>query len=271
MTLAAIPYPAIDPVIIEIGPIAIRWYALAYIAGILFAWIYMKRLMRDHALWGGPPPATPEHVDDLLVWGAAGVIVGGRLGYILGYGWGHYLDNPLDALAVWRGGMSFHGGFLGVVIAVLVFCRLKGLAFWPMIDAAAAATPVGLFFGRIANFINGELYGRPSDVPWAVVFPDGGPEPRHPSQIYEALLEGVVLFLILRWLTHRRFALRRPGLVSGVFALGYGSARIMVEFFREPDGHIGFLAGGLTMGMALSLPMVAVGIGLVAWAARRTA
>ena len=263
MSLFVIPFPAIDPVLIEIGPFAVRWYSLAYIAGIIFAWIYMKRLVSNRALWAGEPPITPLQIDDLLFWSALGVILGGRIGYVVAYNPAAYLADPLSIFAIWTGGMSFHGGFLGVVLAVAVFCRIKGLKFLPVIDAVATGVPIGLFFGRIANFINGELFGRETDVPWAVVFPNGGPIPRHPSQLYEALLEGIVLFLVIRLCTHRLFKLKQAGFISGVFALGYGASRVIVEFFRKPDDHIGFLAGGATMGMMLSVPMIAVGLWLL--------
>jgi phosphatidylglycerol:prolipoprotein diacylglycerol transferase len=267
MLALAIPFPEFDPVLIEIGPFAIHWYALAYVAGLVFAWLYMKRLMATERLWKGPAPATPIQVDDLLFWCALGVILGGRLGYVLAYNAEHYLANPIGILALWQGGMSFHGGFLGVVLAVFFYCRLKRLSFWSIIDAAAAGVPVGLLLGRIANFINGELYGRETDLPWAVEFPAGGWVARHPSQLYEALLEGLLLFVVLRVCTHRLGCLKRPGLVSGIFAAGYGTARLVVEFVREPDRQIGFLAGGITMGMVLSVPMIALGIWLI-WRAR---
>ena len=263
MNLLAIPFPAIDPALIEIGPFAVRWYSLAYVAGIVFAWIYMKRLVSNSALWAGEPPITPLQIDDLLLWSTLGVILGGRIGYIIAYNPGAYLADPLSIFAIWNGGMSFHGGFLGVVLAVAVFCRANGLRFLPVIDAVATGVPIGLFFGRIANFINGELFGRETDVPWAVVFPNGGPAPRHPSQLYEAALEGLLLFLVIRVCTHRLFKLKQTGFISGVFALGYGASRVAVEFFRKPDDQIGFLAGGATMGMMLSVPMILVGVYLL--------
>ncbi len=263
MPVLAIPFPQIDPVLIDIGPLVIRWYALSYVAGLLFAWLYVKRLMTRQTLWGGSAPATELQIDDLLFWASLGVILGGRLGYVLFYNAAYYASRPLEIFVVWQGGMSFHGGFLGVILAVLVFSWRKKLRFWSMIDAAATATPIGLLFGRIANFINAELYGRVSDVPWAMVFPTGGPHPRHPSQLYEAFLEGLVLFIVIRIFTHKFGALQKPGFVSGIFAAGYGASRLFVEFFRQPDGHIGFLAGGLTMGMVLSVPMIALGMWLM--------
>ncbi|MCP1337478.1 prolipoprotein diacylglyceryl transferase [Futiania mangrovi] len=268
MYAAAIPFPAIDPVLIEIGPLAIRWYALAYIAGLVLGWRYVVRLMRREDLWGRRgAPATADDIDDLLTWVALGVILGGRLGYVLFYNPGYYLANPLQIPVLWEGGMSFHGGFLGVILAIFGFARKRGIPLFPLGDSIAAAAPIGLFFGRIANFINAELYGRATDVPWAVLFPvapDGRLEARHPSQLYEAALEGLLLFLVLRFLTHRREALERPGLVTGVFLIGYGLSRIVVETVREPDAHIGYLVPlgwtGVTMGMVLSLPMVLIGL-----------
>ncbi|MDQ0314228.1 prolipoprotein diacylglyceryl transferase [Amorphus orientalis] len=268
MPLFALPFPAIDPVLVEVGPFAVRWYALAYIAGILFAWWYMRRLVSTPRLWGPVPRPTPTDIDDFVLWATIGIVAGGRIGFVLFYNFDYYLAHPAEALALWQGGMSFHGGFIGVVIAMILFARSRGIAIWTLFDLAGAATPIGLFFGRIANFINGELWGRPSDVPWAMVFPGAGPEPRHPSQLYEAALEGLVLFLVLRVLTHAFGTLRRPGLTAGAFAAGYGIARIISEFFRMPDPQLGFLMGGLTMGMLLSVPMVLAGAWAI-WRARR--
>lgn len=257
--LFALPFPAIDPVLVEIGPFAIRWYALAYIVGLLLGWRYVRWLS---AL--PPKIMTREQVDDLLVWITLGVILGGRIGYVLFYKPGYYLYHPLDALAVWHGGMSFHGGLIGVLLAGYIFARRQGLHPLRVGDAVACATPIGLFLGRIANFINGELFGRPSDVPWAMVFPAGGPLPRHPSQLYEAFLEGVVLFLVLFLCARSQSIRSRPGLLGGIFLVGYALARIIAEFFREPDAHLGYLIGGVTMGQILSLPMLALGLFLIA-------
>lgn len=268
MPLFTLPFPAIDPVLIELGPFAIRWYALAYIAGILLGWRYMRRLVANDRLWGATPRPQQIDIDDFVIWATLGIILGGRIGYVLFYSLEFYLLHPEEILAVWSGGMSFHGGFLGVVVAMVIFARRRGLSVLTFFDLSGAAAPIGLFFGRIANFINGELWGRPTDVPWAMVFPTGGDEPRHPSQLYEAALEGVVLFLLVRLATHRYGSLKRPGLTAGLFAAGYGLARFTVEFFRMPDAHIGFLAGGLTMGMLLSLPMILAGLGLALWALR---
>lgn len=263
------PFPEIDPILIEIGPLAIRWYALAYIVSLILGWRYAVRLVRTDRLWDGKPPATPAQIDDLLLWATLGIIVGGRLGYVLFYNPGYYLSEPAAIFAVWQGGMSFHGGMLGVIVAIMLFARRQKLSMLSVADLIGAAVPIGLFFGRIANFINAELWGRTTDVPWGVVFPGAGPVPRHPSQLYEAALEGIVLFLVLRFLTHRAGALNRPGTVTGVFLIGYGLARIFVEFFREPDAHIGFLAGDITMGMILSLPMVLAGLVFVWWAGKQ--
>ena len=260
-----IDFPNIDPVAFSIGPFEVRWYALAYIAGLLFAIWYAKRLVATPALWADrKPTATPAQVDDLFVWIALGVILGGRLGYVLFYNPLHFLGNPLDIFRMWEGGMSFHGGFLGVVVALLIYGRRHGMTLDRLLDLGAAATPVGLGLGRLANFINGELYGRAGDVPWAMIFPNDPQQiPRHPSQLYEGLLEGLVLFIIIRIATHRFQALAHPGRASGLFALGYGLSRIIVEFFREPDAQLGYFFGFITMGMILSLPLVAVGIWLL--------
>lgn len=267
MPLAALPFPNIDPVLIQIGPFAIRWYALAYIAGLLIGWLYAARIARRDAYWGGRAPISRADLDDFLVWAAFGIILGGRIGYVLFYNFPHYLAAPLEVLAIWRGGMSFHGGLVGMALAIYWFSRRRGLAVLSLGDLVSAAAPIGLFFGRIANFINGELFGRVTEVPWAVAFPAGGPQPRHPSQIYEAALEGLVLFLILNFLI-RRQALARPGFIFGVFLAGYGLARIFAEFFRMPDAQLGFLWGGLTMGMTLSAPMILIGLALVVYARR---
>jgi len=262
LPLAALPFPNIDPVIVQIGPLAIRWYGLGYIVGILIAWWYAKRMVNTPQLWrNDTPPMKPVDLDDFVVWAAVGVVAGGRLGYVFFYDFAQFLANPLSLVAVWNGGMSFHGGLLGTVIAMVLFARSRGINPWSMIDVVAATAPIGLGLVRIANFINSELWGRTTDVPWGVIFPDGGPLPRHPSQLYEAALEGLVLFLVLRLLTHRLLMLKRPRFVGGAFIFGYGVSRIIVEFFRQPDAHIGYLAGGwLTMGMVLSMPMVLIGL-----------
>ena len=262
--LAAIPFPQIDPIAFSLGPVSIRWYSLAYIFGLLAAIWYAKRLVTNTNLWNGKPASTtPDQLDDLLLWCTLGVVLGGRIGYVLFYNPSHFLNHPAEILQLWQGGMSFHGGFLGVVVACLIYGRRHGIGLDQLLDLGAASVPIGLGLGRLANFINGELYGRATDVAWAMVFPGGGPDPRHPSQLYEAVLEGIALFIAVRIATHHFKALSRPGAASGVFAIGYGLSRIIVEFARQPDAHIGYLAGGwLTMGMVLSLPLIAVGIWL---------
>lgn len=262
MTLAALQFPSFDPVAVSIGPFAIRWYALAYVCGLLIGWRYCRWLAAR-----APTKIEAGAIDDYLLWATLGVVLGGRLGYVVFYNPGHYLSNPLEILYVWQGGMSFHGGLIGVVVATALFARKAGIPLLGLGDIVCCAAPVGLFLGRLANFVNGELFGRPTEAPWGVIFPQGGPLPRHPSQLYEAGLEGLVLFLVL-WLLVRRGGLRRHGLASGVFFAGYGAARLFVELFREPDAQIGFLAGGVTMGQMLSLPMLLIGIGLAAWALR---
>jgi phosphatidylglycerol---prolipoprotein diacylglyceryl transferase len=275
LDLFVLPFPAFNPVAIAVGPLEVRWYALAYVTGIFLGWWYASRLTRNAAIWGpGGPPITPRDIDDFVVWAAVGIVVGGRLGYILFYDLPHYIAHPADMLAIWEGGMSFHGGFLGTVLAMVLFALRRRIPVWSLIDVVAAVVPIGLFLGRIANFINGELWGRFSLAPWAMLFPnapDGGTLPRHPSQLYEAGLEGIVLFLFLRLLTHRYHRLATPAFISGAFAFGYGCARTFSEFFREPDIQIGFLPGGLTEGMVLSIPMIFAGLIVMAWAARRPA
>ncbi len=263
MPLLAIPFPAIDPVLIQFGPFAIRWYALAYIFGLVLGWRYLRWLVQRPG-W----QITPEQLDDFLVYVTLGVVLGGRIGYILFYRPDFYFSHPLAMLAVWEGGMSFHGGMLGVAAAIALFAHQRKLRVLEVGDTIACAAPIGLFLGRIANFINGELWGRPSDVPWAMVFPNAGPEPRHPSQLYEAGLEGVLLFLVMTFLALRPRAPGSEGRLTGAFLVGYGIARCIGELFRQPDVQLGFLAGGLTMGQLLSLPMIAVGLALVAWSRR---
>ncbi|KAA5607421.1 prolipoprotein diacylglyceryl transferase [Roseospira marina] len=257
------PYPMIDPVAFELGPLAIRWYALAYIAGLLLGWWYVRRLAQV-------PPAvtTPERIDDFLVWATLGVVLGGRLGYVLVYNPAYYFAHPAEIAMVWQGGMAFHGGLAGVVVALLLFCRRHRIAPLALGDVIACAAPVGLFFGRLANFVNAELYGRPApDLPWAMVFPtDPTGLPRHPSQLYEATLEGLVLFVILALLWRVRAVRLRRGSLIGVFLVGYGLARFTVEFAREPDPQLGYLFGGVTMGQILSLPMILAGLGFLVYA-----
>ncbi|MEC8282475.1 MAG: prolipoprotein diacylglyceryl transferase, partial [Pseudomonadota bacterium] len=252
--LPVIAFPAIDPIALQLGPLAIRWYALAYIAGILLGWRYASWLAGRR---GAAIP--PQAFDDFVMWATLGIILGGRLGYVFFYKPFYFLANPAEIIMVWQGGMAFHGGLLGVVAATWWFTRCRGLSFLSLADLVCAAAPIGLFFGRIANFINGELWGRPSEVAWAMVFPHAGQLPRHPSQLYEAALEGLLLFAALAALARRDAILARPGLLSGVFFLGYGLTRSAAEFFREPDANLGFLMGGATMGQILSIPMILFG------------
>ncbi len=268
MPSLVLPFPAIDPVLVSIGPFAVRWYALGYIVGILGGWLYGRRLVSSERAWGGPAPFKPADLDDFVLWVTVGIILGGRLGYVLFYNPAHFAAEPFEALQLWKGGMPFHGGFLGCVAAVVLFSMWRRVPMLSIGDVTCAVAPIGIFLVRVANFINAELWGRPSDVPWAMVFPGAGPVPRHPSQLYEAALEGVVLLIVLTFLV-RKGALRRPGLITGAFALGYGVARCFAEFFREPDPQLGFLMGGLTMGMLLSLPMMLAGGALIAYALSR--
>ena len=256
--MLTLTFPAIDPVIIEVGPLAIRWYALSYIAGILLAWRYMIWLARR-----SPAHITKVHIDDFVIWATLGIVFGGRLGYVVFYKAEYYMENALEALAVWQGGMSFHGGLLGVILATWLFCRRHGYSLVAVGDILACAAPLGLFLGRIANFINGELFGRVTDWQIGMVFPGGGPLPRHPSQLYEAFLEGLVLLLALFWLAKRPGTFDKRGLLAGVFLLGYAICRITAEFFRQPDPHIGFLAHGTTIGQWLSLPLLLLGLWLI--------
>jgi len=267
MPLNAIPFPNIDPVLVNIGPFAIRWYALAYIAGILGGWFYARAIVRSQKLWDGPPPLTVTDYDDFILWVTLGIILGGRIGYVLFYNAPYFAEHPAEIVQLWKGGMSFHGGFLGCVAAVLLFAWRRGIPWLSLGDVTCAVAPIGLFLGRLANFINAELWGRVTDVPWAVVFPGAGPLPRHPSQLYEATLEGLVLLIVLALLV-RAGALKRPGTIIGAFALGYGVARFVCEFFREPDTQLGFFWSWLTMGMLLSLPLMLVGIAFL-WVAHR--
>ncbi len=288
----AILFPDLDPVLfaIEIGgfSFALRWYALAYIAGFLGGWWIIARLLARPALWPGEAaPMPPARVEVLLTYVIFGVILGGRLGFVLFYQPGHYLANPGDILRVWEGGMAFHGGFAGVVVAGLIFCRRHDVPPWQIADAMALVAPIGIGLGRVANFINAELWGRPTTLPWGVVFPGADaqacpwnwPESvcaRHPTQLYEAALEGFVLLAVLAFLVWRTGALKRPGLLTGVFVAGYGLARFAVEFFRQADpqfitpdnplGHVVSLGpAGLSMGQVLSLPMIVVGVALIFW------
>jgi len=271
MPFLTIDFPQIDPVAISIGPIAIRWYALAYIVGIVLGWLYARALVKNERLWGGPAPITLVQLDDFILWVTVGIIVGGRAGYVLFYNPVLFAQHPAQIFVLWNGGMSFHGGFLGCVAAVILFCRRNGIPILSLGDITTGVAPIGLLLGRLANFTKGELWGRPADssVPWRMVFPD---DPhhlfRHPSQLYEAALEGILLFAILAVMI-RIGALKRPGLILGSFIAIYGVARIISELFREPDVQLGFLWRGLTMGMLLSVPMIIAGAILVVLAWRR--
>ena len=260
MNPLVIPYPEIDPVLVQLGPLAIRWYALAYIAGLVIGWQVIRRLCEQ-----SPKVMTPAKIDDFLLWAALGVILGGRLGYVLFYKPGFYLANPLAILTLWEGGMSFHGGFLGVIVATIAFSLRNKTDPFLLGDLLAIVSPIGLFFGRLANFINDELWGRVTNVPWATIFPRGGPLPRHPSQLYEAALEGILLFVLLQIALRVFRAHERPGLISALFFLGYGTFRFICEFFREPDTQF---IGSVSMVMALSIP-IWLGAGALFWIAYR--
>lgn len=257
--IAALAFPDIDPVAIRLGPLAIRWYALSYISGLMLGWAYIVWLVHR------PPRAmTSEMVGDFLGWAVVGIVLGGRLGYVAFYKPEYYLNHPYEIFAIWQGGMSFHGGLIGMILAMDIFARRRGLPFLSVADLIACAAPIGLGLGRLANFVNGELYGRASDVAWAMVFPRGGPEPRHPSQLYEAAIEGAALFLLMFVLARFTGARFYSGALSGAFLLAYGVARFGVEFFREPDVQLGLRFEALTMGQILSLPLIVAGIWFLA-------
>lgn len=263
MPFFVLPFPIIDPVAVHIGPAPIRWYALAYIGGFICAWFGMRVLVASDRLWRpGQPRPTAEGIDDLIVYAALGIIIGGRLGHVLIYDPAFYLTHPLEILQTWKGGMAFHGGLIGALIGMALFARKYSVPFRTVSDLCAAVSPIGIFFGRLANFIKPEMWGRPTDVPWAMVFPSVDDLPRHPSQLYEAGLEGVALFGLV-WLASRAGGLKRPGLVTGLFGVGYGFARIFCEFFREPDPIQEALPHGLTMGMMLTAPLILVGASLL--------
>jgi phosphatidylglycerol---prolipoprotein diacylglyceryl transferase len=267
--IPALLFPQFDPVLVQVGPLAIRWYALAYIASLVIGW----RLVRRFTQWP-PPVANALQVDDFLTWATLGVVIGGRLGYVLFYQPGLYLSHPSWIFAVWEGGMSFHGGMLGVAVAIIIFCRRNGIPLLGFADRIAIVAPLGLGLGRVANFINGELWGRPAPdwLPWGMKFPRAPDCPnfptvcvaRHPSQLYEALMEGLILLAVMLVLSRREALRERFGLLTGVFLCGYAVARIIGEYFREPDAFLGFLAFGTTMGQILSIPMLLVGIWLIA-------
>ena len=263
MSAFVIPFHNIDPIAINFGFFSIKWYGLAYAAGLLLGWLYVRKLLETEKFWPQKAPIDAKACDDLLIWVALGVILGGRLGFIFFYEPGHYLENPLDIFKVWQGGMAFHGGLLGTIIAMYLFSKRNNTSLLSIADLVAAAVPIGIFFGRIANFINGRLFGKVTDVPWAMHFPEGGNYGRHPSQLYEAALEGLILFLVLRFLIYNRNALAYPGMVSGIFLIGYAVGRSIAENFREQDlDHI-FSWGPLTAGIVYSIPMAILGAYLV--------
>jgi phosphatidylglycerol:prolipoprotein diacylglycerol transferase len=290
MPLFLIPFPAIDPVAISLGPFAIRWYALAYIVGLVIGWRYCL-MLADRP----PKLVARRDIDDFLVWATLGVVLGGRIGYVLFYNFDYYADHPLQALYLWHGGMSFHGGALGVTLAIVLFAGQRKLSIFALADIVIEAIPIGLFFGRIANFINGELYGRISDVGWAMIFPNGAVRedavplglaglcqsvtladgtaglncPRHPSELYEAACEGLLLFVLLL-IAERRGVRRRPGIETGIFLVGYAVARMSGELFRQPDAQLGYLLFGMTMGQLLSIPVLIAGLVIIWWAGRRS-
>ena len=281
MTLLALTFPAIDPVALRIGPafgfgpILVKWYGLAFMGGLLLGWQYLKTLLDQPKLWpAATAPFTRLATEDLLLLMTAGIIVGGRLGHVLLYHPAEYFRDPVEILRVWNGGMSFHGGLVGAGVAAWWFSRRQGAPVLSVFDACAAVVPFGLMFGRVANFINGEYWGTITKMPWGMVFPNpaAGLFPRHPSQLYEAACEGAIVFCILRYITHARLGFKYPGLVTGVFLMAYGLARIFCEFFREPEGGAPFNLGLVTTGMVYSLPLVALGWFLAqrAWAAQGT-
>lgn len=261
----ALEFPAIDPIAFTLGPFSVRWYALAYVAGFLLGWWYAVYLVKR----GGATRPNKLDIDDYLPWAIAAVILGGRLGYVLFYQAPLYMDQPLEIFKIWHGGMSYHGGVIGVVISLIVYARLKKIPLLRLCDIAGCAAPIGIFFGRITNFINGELYGKVTDAPWGVIFPGGGEMPRHPSQIYEAVLEGLCLFLVLFALSRVEKIRERPGFLSGMYFFGYGVFRSIAEIFREPDFYLGAVLGPMSMGQVLSVPMMLAGIFLMVFAFRK--
>ncbi len=256
--MTGLAYPEISPIIFQIGPFALRWYSLAYLLGILFGWWLAAKRIQKYQI-----PLTKNNLEDIVFYVTLGIILGGRLGYVLAYSNGQFGQNPLEIFAVWHGGMSFHGGIAGVIIAVYLAARKLKFPFLRLTDLAAPVVPVGIFLGRLANFINDELWGRVTDAAWAVRFPRGGYLPRHPSQLYEACLEGIALFIILNLMWSNKWCRERRGFISGAFLLGYAVFRTLLEQFREPDAQLGFLWGGLTMGQLLSVPAFLGGIYLL--------
>jgi phosphatidylglycerol:prolipoprotein diacylglycerol transferase len=256
----SLPFPRIDPVALALGPLKIRWYALAYLAGILLGWRYAITIVRRQVF-----RPNAEDIEEFMSWVVLGIILGGRIGYVLVYQTGMILSDPLEMLKLWHGGMSFHGGMTGLGLAMYIFARRRGIAFFALTDVVGCVTPIGLFFGRIANFINGELWGRVTDVPWAMAFPGprAGDLPRHPSQLYEAGLEGIALFCLMNGLRQVPAIRDRHGMLTGIFLVWYACSRILIECFREPDAQMGYYFGGVTMGQILSLPMIVLGLFLI--------
>ena len=256
-------FPNIDPVALDLGFFQIRWYALAYLGGILGGWWIA---LKSAALYGKDVRPNNEDIENLITWAVLGVIAGGRLGYVLFYGGAYYLENPIEALYVWQGGMSFHGGLIGVVIAIIGYAMHQKISVLRLGDVVCSAVPLGLLLGRLSNFVNGELYGKPTDSPLGIVFPGTDGQPRHPSQLYEAVLEGLVLLIVTNVLIRQNSVRARKGIVAGIFLAGYGASRFAVEFVREPDAHLGTLALGLSMGQWLSVPLIFAGLGLIVYA-----
>jgi phosphatidylglycerol:prolipoprotein diacylglycerol transferase len=267
--LAFLTYPDINPVAIEYGPISIKWYGLAYLTGLVLGWIYVRRLVTTPRLWfADKPPLTLEQVDDLLLYMTGAVIIGGRLGQVFLYDPDFYFSHPAEIVKVWKGGMSFHGALIASGLLLLLFARQFKVSARSVMDLCCAASPVGIFFGRIANFINSEHWGRVTTSSIGMVFPNGGPEPRYPSQLFEAVLEGLVMWFIIRFATHKMLGLKRPGLVTGIWLIWYAIARSLCEIFREPEAYNIFNIGPFTAGQVYCLPMLLIGVYLV-WQARR--
>jgi phosphatidylglycerol---prolipoprotein diacylglyceryl transferase len=263
----AIAFPDMDPVALAIGPLQIHWYALSYVAGFLLGWALARHVCR---LDKNKFFITEDQIDDFMTWAILGIILGGRIGYVLFYNLPAYMDDPVQALKIWQGGMAWHGGLIGTIVACLSYCYLKKIPLLRLTDIFAVCAPIGFFLGRIANFINGELYGRVTTAPWGVIFPAGGLEPRHPSQLYQSVAEGLLLLILMVVLVHRDKIRHKMGVLSGIFLIWYGLARFGVEFFREPDAQLGFIFAFLSMGQILCLPMIAGGLFLIFYAVRRS-
>lgn len=250
-----VDFPNLSPIAFSIGPFSLRWYALAYLFGIIVAWILVNRTIKKHNI-----SISQTQLEDIVFYVTLGIILGGRLGYVLCYGSDYFLKHPFQILAVWNGGMSFHGGIIGVILGLLYFSKKSKIPFLKITDLASLYVPIGIFLGRLANFVNDELWGRVTNVPWAVRFPNGGFLPRHPSQLYEAFMEGILLFIVLNLLWQKKYVREHYGIISSVFLIGYACSRIVVEFFREPDSQLGFIFTNITMGQILSLPFLLLGI-----------